>query len=164
MDTLDQLFLQTLKDVFYAERRVLKALPKMAAAAESEALAAAFTSHRTETEGQIERLREVFEALGKRAQGVTCEAINGLIEECDELLEATPAPGAVRDAGLAACGQAVEHYEIARYGSLIAWADAGGRPEVAALLKANLEEEQAAAKLLAQLATRELNKRAAAPA
>ena len=119
--TLDDLFLTTLKDIYFAERQILKALPKMAKAAENPQLRQAFTAHREETEGQVERLQQIFESLGKRAQGVTCEAIKGLIEECEELLEEAKEPSPVRDAGLIACGQAVEHYEMARYGALIAW-------------------------------------------
>jgi ferritin-like metal-binding protein YciE len=98
----------------------------------------------------------VFEALGKRAQGVTCEAINGLIEECEELLDETPKPGSVRDAGLIACAQAVEHYEMARYGALIAWAKVAGKSEIVALLEANLAEEKTADATLSK-AAREIN-------
>ena len=115
------LTLHFVKDVYYAERQIMKTLPKLVKAAQSPELKQAFTAHREETQGQVERLQKVFEAMGKRAQGVTCEAINGLIEECEELIEATEA-GPVRDAGLIACAQAIEHYEIARYGALIAWA------------------------------------------
>ncbi|BDG73842.1 ferritin-like domain-containing protein [Roseomonas fluvialis] len=156
MKTLDDLFLHTLKDIYYAERQILKALPKMAKAAESETLRAGLMAHREETQGQIERLQQVFEALGKRAQGVTCEAINGLIEECEELIDDAPEPGSVRDAGLIACGQAVEHYEMARYGALIAWARAAGKSDIVALLDANLAEEKAADSTLTK-ASREIN-------
>ncbi len=150
--TLDDLFLTTLKDIYFAERQILKALPKMAKAAKSAELKDAFTAHRTETEGQVERLQDVFEALGKRAQGVTCEAIKGLIEETEELLENAKEPSDVRDAGLIACGQAVEHYEMARYGALIAWAKVAGKKDVVALLQANLDEEKKADTLLNQVA------------
>jgi ferritin-like metal-binding protein YciE len=143
MKTLDDLLLHTLKDIYYAERQILKALPKMAKAAESAELREGFMQHREQTEGQIERLKQVFEAIGKRAQGVTCEAINGLIEECQELLEEMTEPSAVRDAGLIACAQAVEHYEMARYGALISWAKAAGMDEAVGLLAANLDEEKA---------------------
>ena len=146
--TMDDLFLHTLKDIYFAERQILKALPKMAKAAMSKPLKDAFTAHRDETEGQVERLVQVFEALGKRAQGVTCEAIKGLIEETEELLEDAKDPSEVRDAGLIACGQAVEHYEMARYGALIAWAKASGKKDVVALLQANLDEEKKADSLL----------------
>jgi hypothetical protein len=112
MDTLPELFMHFLKDVYYAERQVSKSLPKLAKAAQSPELKQAFTEHRAETTVHIERLQKVFEILGKRAQGVTCEAINGLIEECEELLEEAKEPSPVRDAGLIACGQAIEHYEM----------------------------------------------------
>ena len=118
-----------LQDVYYAERQLLKALPKMAKNAQEAALKEAFTAHREETVHQIERLEQVFEHLGKRPKGVPCEAIKGLIEETEEVL-ADSDVGAVRDAGLVACGQAVEHYEMARYGALIAWAQAGGHKEL----------------------------------
>ena len=154
MKTLDDLFLATLKDIFYAERQILKALPKMARAAENEELRKALTTHRDETEQQVTRLQQVFEALGQRARGVTCEAINGIIEECRELLDEHRDPSPVRDAGLVASGQAVEHYEMARYGTLIAWATAAGKSEVASLLEANLDEEKAADNLLTKLASR----------
>ena len=149
---LDELFLDTLKDIYYAERQILKALPKMTKAAQDPKLKAGFTAHKADTEGQIERLANVFEILGKRAQGKTCEAIKGIIEECEELLEEAPEPSAVRDAGLIACGQAVEHYEMARYGALIAWAGALGKPDAVALLQANLDEEKKADALLTQVA------------
>ncbi len=150
---LEELFLHTLKDIYFAERQLLKALPKMAKAAQDPKLKQAFVAHREETEGQVERLQSVFEALGKRAQGVTCEAIKGLIEECDELLEDAKEPSVVRDAGLIACGQAVEHYEMARYGALIAWATATGHGEVVTLLQANLDQEKKADTLLTGLST-----------
>jgi ferritin-like metal-binding protein YciE len=159
--TLDDLFLTTLKDIYFAERQIYKSLPKMAKAAQNPSLKAAFTSHREETQDQIERLQAVFEALGKRAQGVTCEAIKGLIEECEELLEEAPQPSPVRDAGLIACGQAVEHYEMARYGALIAWATATGKEDVVGLLQATLDQEKKADSLLTRLATESINAEAA---
>jgi ferritin-like metal-binding protein YciE len=157
MDTMNELFLHFLKDVYYAERQVSKSLPKMAKAAQSPALKQAFTEHRGETQVQIERLQKVFEILGKRAIGVTCEAINGLIEECDELLEEAKEPSAVRDAGLIACGQAIEHYEMARYGSLLAWAKLAGQKDVVTLLQETLAEEKKADTLLNQIATSDIN-------
>jgi ferritin-like metal-binding protein YciE len=149
---LDDLFLDTLKDIYFAERQILKALPKMTKAAQDPKLKAGFTAHREETEGQVERLVSVFEILGKRAQGKTCEAIKGIIEECEELLEAAPEPSAARDAGLIACGQAVEHYEMARYGALIAWAGALGKTDAKQLLQANLDQEKKADAHLTQIA------------
>lgn len=151
---LNELFLMTLKDIYYAERQLLKALPKMARAAQNPKLKQAFTEHREETQGQVERLQRVFETLGKRPQGQTCEAIQGLIQECEELLEEATQPSPVRDAGLIACGQAVEHYEMARYLTLIAWAEGMKQPEIVKLLRETLAEEKTADKLLDDLATR----------
>jgi ferritin-like metal-binding protein YciE len=139
----------------------MKALPKMAKAAQSPELKQAFTLHREQTQGQIERLQQVFELMSKRAQSVTCEAINGLIEECEELLEEHREPSAVRDAGLIACGQAVEHYEMARYGSLISWARSAGHNDVVALLQQTLDEEKQTDGLLNKLAEGRINEQAA---
>lgn len=149
---LEDLFLETLKDIFFAERQILKALPRLANAASDPKLREAFMHHREETEQQVDRLRQVFEILGKRAQGKTCEAINGLMEESEALLEMSPQPSPVRDAGLIATAQAVEHYEMARYGALVAWARALGNEQVAQLLQENLAEEQQAGTLLNQMA------------
>jgi ferritin-like metal-binding protein YciE len=157
---LEHLFVETLKDIYFAERQILKALPKMIKAAQDPNLKQGFTSHREETDGQIDRLQQVFEVLGKRAQGKTCEAIKGIIEECEELLEEAPEPSVVRDAGLIACGQAVEHYEMSRYGSLIAWASALGHKDVVALLQSNLDQEKNADALLTK-AARTINASAA---
>ncbi len=162
--TLQELFLMTLKDIYYAERQLLKALPKMAKAAQSADLKQAFTEHRAETEVQVERLQQVFAIIGKRAAGQTCEAILGLVQECEELLEEATEPSAVRDAGLIACGQAVEHYEMARYGTLAAWAGALGMSEAAALLEETLAEEKAADTLLNGLATSTINEEVTAEA
>ncbi len=126
--TMDDLFLHTLKDIYYAERQILKALPKMAKAAQSQELRHAFEQHRTETEGQIERLAQVFEMLGKPARGVKCEAIEGIIDEGQSIMEEVEDPE-VRDAAMLASAQAVEHYEITRYGTLIAWARQIGRED-----------------------------------
>jgi ferritin-like metal-binding protein YciE len=161
MNTLDDMILHFMQDIYYAERQIMKALPKMAKAAQSAELKAAFTQHREETQGQIERLQQAFEALGKRAKGVTCEAINGLIEECEELLEEAKEPSPVRDAGLVACAQAVEHYEIARYGSLVAWTKVKGLGDVSALLQQTLDEEKKTDVLLSKLGSSDLNKQAA---
>src|SRR4051812_28586335 len=118
--TLNDLMLTFMQDIYYAERQILKALPKMAKAAQYEELKQALMHHREETQGQVERLQKAFEALGKRARGQTCEAINGLIEEGEEVIEEFP-EGTVRDAGILANAQSVEHYEMARYGTVIAW-------------------------------------------
>lgn len=160
--TMDKLFLDTLKDVYYAERQVLKALTKQARAAHHPELKQAFTLHKEQTQGQVERLQQVFEILGKRAQGVTCEAMNGILEEASELLEEEPEAGPVRDAGLLAAAQCVEHYEIARYGTLIAWAKAAGKRDVVALLDQNLAEEKETDEILTRLAEAVLNPEAAA--
>ena len=137
---LDDLFLDGLKDIYYAERKIVKALPKMARGAQSEKLKQAFEKHKDETEGQVERLQQVFEILGKRAQGKTCPAIDGIIEEGEEIMEEfkdTPA----LDAGLVSAAQAVEHYEITRYGTLKRWAQMLGMDDAAKLLDQTLAEE-----------------------
>ncbi|TNB48153.1 ferritin-like domain-containing protein [Martelella lutilitoris] len=159
--TLDDLFLDTLKDIYFAERQIVKALPKMARAAQSEDLAEAFRNHKEETEGQIERLQQVFELLGKPARGKTCEAIQGIIEEGEEIIEDfkdTPA----LDAGLISAAQAVEHYEMARYGTLIAWAKQLDKKEVAKLLEETFEQESTADLELSKLAEKSLNAHAKA--
>ena len=155
----NELLLTFMQDVYYAERQILKALPKMAKAAQSPKLKEAFQLHREETQGQVERLQRAFEALGKRARGQTCEALNGLVEETEEVIEEFP-EGSVRDAGLVACAQAVEHYEIARYGALIAWAKAAGHNEIVTLLEETLQEEQKTDTLLNEMANSEINKQA----
>ncbi len=159
--TADDLFLHFLKDIYYAERQISKTLPKMTEAAQSPKLKQAFTSHREETQHQIERLQQVFEGIGQRAQAVTCEAIQGLIEEGEEVISEFER-GPVRDAGLAACAQAIEHYEMARYGALIAWAKAGGHQNVVSLLEQTLAEEKKADSLLNEIANSELNQQAVA--
>ena len=161
IQNINDLTLHFLKDIYYAERQILKALPKMAKAAQSEELKQGFLHHREETQGQVERLERVFESLGKRAQGTTCEAIKGLIEECEELIEQTEA-GPVRDAGLIACGQAVEHYEMARYGALIAWAGIAGNKDAVSLLTETLQQEKQADTMLTELAGKSVNQKAKA--
>ncbi|QBX37651.1 ferritin-like domain-containing protein [Brevundimonas sp. S30B] len=138
--TLDNLFYDTLKDIYYAERKIVKALPKMARGAQSDELKAAFEKHRVETEGQIERLQQVFDLIGKRAMGKTCDAIEGIIAEGEEILEEYEGTDAL-DAGLIAAAQAVEHYEITRYGTLKRWAMLLGHDEAARLLDETLQEE-----------------------
>ncbi|MFZ0020765.1 MAG: ferritin-like domain-containing protein [Acetobacteraceae bacterium] len=156
---MKDLLLTFMQDVYYAERQILKALPKMAKASGSEELKNALLHHREETQGQVDRLQKAFEALGKRARGITCEAINGLIEEGEEVIEEFP-EGHVRDAGIVACSQAVEHYEMARYGTIVAWAKAVGADDVARLMQETLEEEKKADTTLNQLARREINQQA----
>lgn len=156
METLEALFETTLRDVYFAEKAILKALPKMAKKASSEDLAAAFKSHLEQTEGQVERLEEIFRILGKAARGKKCPAIEGLVEEADEIIKEAK-DDAVRDAGMLSAAQAVEHYEIARYGTLKAWAQKLGRDDVAELLDATLEEEMATDVKLTELAESEIN-------
>lgn len=154
--TLDDLFYETLKDIYYAERQIVKALPKMARGAKDEKLKAAFLHHKEETEGQIERLKEVFELIGKRARGKTCPAIDGIIEEGEEILEEFKGSPAL-DAGLLAAAQAVEHYEISRYGTLRAWALQLGLNEAARLLEETLAEESKTDETLTSLAESAVN-------
>ncbi len=148
---LDALFHDTLKDIYYAERKLLKAIPKMARAAQSEELRTAFQTHKTETEGQKERLDRVFEIIGKRAAGKTCPAIDGILEEGDEIMEEFKDSPAL-DAGLIAAAMAVEHYEIARYTALCGWAEKLGHLDAVTLLQETLAEETSAAEALAGLA------------
>ncbi|MFK8252794.1 YciE/YciF ferroxidase family protein [Ancylobacter terrae] len=156
---LDTLFHETLKDIYYAERKILKALPKMARGAQSPEVKAAFEKHRDETEGQIERLQQVFEMIGKRAQGKTCPAIDGILEEGEEILEEFKGQPAL-DAGLAAAAQAVEHYEISRYGTLKRWAQVLGMKDAVKLLDATLKEESMTDEALTKLADQVANQKA----
>jgi ferritin-like metal-binding protein YciE len=156
---LEDLFHDGLKDVYYAERKILAALKKMAKGAESDQLTAAFEKHRDETEAQIERLQQVFEIFGKRPQGKTCPAIDGIIEEGQEILEEFKEAPAL-DAGLVAAAQEVEHYEIARYGTLITWAGLLGLKDAVPLLEETLEEEKATDEALTQLGEASVNERA----
>lgn len=158
--SLDDLFLNTLKDIYYAEKQILKALPKMEKAAQSEDLKKAFELHREQTEGQIERLEQVFKIVGKRAQGKACEAINGIIEEGKEVMEDF-ADSIALDAGLVAAAQAVEHYEISRYGTLRTWADQLGMRDAAKLLDETLKEEKDTDMLLSKMAKSDVNSKAA---
>ncbi|RQP07405.1 MAG: ferritin-like domain-containing protein [Paracoccus sp. BP8] len=160
---LDDLFHDTLKDIYYAERQILKALPKMARGAQSERLREAFEQHREQSETHVERLQQVFELLGKPARGKTCPAIDGIIEEGEEVLAAFKGAPAL-DAGLIAAAQAVEHYEIARYGTLRQWARQLGLKEAAALLEQTLEEESQTDELLTEIAESEANRDAVEPA
>jgi ferritin-like metal-binding protein YciE len=157
---LTDLFYDTLKDVYFAERQVLKSLPRMAKAARSDDLKKAFLTHRDETEGQIERLQQVFEIVGRRAQAKTCEAIKGILEEGDEIMEDYRDSHAL-DAGLLAAGQAVEHYEISRYGTLKTWATQLGMNDAASLLDQTLQEEKKTDALLSKLAEASVNLEAA---
>lgn len=156
IETLDDLFLHTLKDVLYAERKILRALPKMERKATDPKLKAALSSHREETETHIIRLEDVFEGLGKAARGAKCDAMVGLIEEAEGLMAEIEDTGTM-DAAIISLAQAVEHYEIARYGTLVAWAKQLGHPQAAKLLKETLSEEYVADKALSQLAEGRLN-------
>jgi ferritin-like metal-binding protein YciE len=160
MKDLEGLFKHFVKDIYYAEKQVLKTLPKMARKATSEDLREAFEHHREETEGHIETLEKVFELLGLKPRGVTCEAIDGILEEGKEIMEEAEA-GEARDAGMIAAAQAVEHYEITRYGTMIAWAKTLGMTEAADLLQKTLDQEYVADDKLTQLAEGTLNREAA---
>jgi ferritin-like metal-binding protein YciE len=159
--TLEGLFEETLKDIYYAERKILRALPKMARAAQSPQLKAGFERHLDETEGHVERLQQVFEMIGKRAIGKTCPAIDGIIEEGEEVMDSLKGKPAL-DAGLIAAAQAVEHYEIARYGTLCAWAKTLGMANAAKLLEQTLDEESATDATLSDIAQGSVNKAAMA--
>lgn len=159
--TLSDLFHDTLKDIYYAERKIVKALPKMQRAAQSSELKAAFEKHRQQTEGQIERLQQVFELLGKTARGKTCEAIEGLLAEGEEIMEGYKDMASL-DAGLISSAQAVEHYEIARYGTLKRWATELGMKDAAKLLDATLQEESRTDTDLTKIADASANQRAKA--
>ena len=157
---LSDMFYDTLKDIYFAERQILKALPKLAKAAKSDELKAAFLTHRDETEGHVDRLEKVFEMIGKRPQAKTCEAIKGILEEGDEIMDEYAGSEAL-DAGLLAGGQAVEHYEMSRYGTLKAWATQLGMQDAAALLDQTLQEGKKTDALLSKLAQAKVNLKAA---
>jgi ferritin-like metal-binding protein YciE len=159
--TLDDLFLETLKDIYYAEKQLVKTLPKMAKAAQDKKLADGFLMHAEETEVHVERLEQIFELLGKPARGKTCDAILGIVEEGKSIMEDFKGTIAL-DAGLVAAGQAAEHYEIARYGALRTWADQLGLKEAVKLLDQTLAEEKAADQKLTELALSQENIKAAA--
>jgi ferritin-like metal-binding protein YciE len=158
--SMDDLFLHTLQDIYYAENQILKALPTMIDKATNRELAAGLRNHLRETEMQVARLEQVFEKLGENPRGVDCPAIDGLIKEADEVAGEVDDKN-VLDAAIIGSAQAVEHYEISRYGTLIAWAYELGRTNIATLLNANLKEEKAADKKLNVLAEGKLNARAA---
>ena len=158
---LNDLFLDTLKDIYYAEKQILRALPKMAKAAHSDKLRAAFEKHHGETEGQVERLEQVFELIDKPARGKTCEAMQGLLDEGKEIMEEYKGTEAL-DAGMVAAAQAVEHYEIARYGTLKQWAQQLGIMDAVRLLDETLQEEKKTDEALTSLAEASVNLEAAA--
>ncbi|MCJ8518862.1 ferritin-like metal-binding protein YciE [Pseudorhizobium tarimense] len=154
--TIDDLFYDTLRDVYYAERKIISGLRKMARGAQDEQLKAAFEKHREETEEQVERLQQVFELIGKRPRGKTCPAIEGILDEAEEIMEEFKGSPAL-DAGLLAAAQAVEHYEISRYGTLKSWASQLGMDDAAKLLETTLNEEKKTDELLTDLAEQTLN-------
>jgi ferritin-like metal-binding protein YciE len=158
---LNDLFLDTLKDIYYAEKQILKALPKMAKAATSDKLRAAFEKHQAETEGQVDRLEQIFEMLDKPARGKTCDAIVGILDEGKEIMDEYKGTEAL-DAGMLAAAQAVEHYEISRYGTLKTWASELGLNDAARLLDQTLKEEEKTDVALTQLAKTAVNLAAAA--
>ena len=158
---LDELFHDTLKDIYFAEKKILATLPKMAKAAQSDDLRAAFEKHRGETEGHVVRLEQVFEIIEEKPEGKTCAAIMGITDEGAEIMEEYKGSPAL-DAGLLAAAQAVEHYEISRYGTLRTWAEELGLDEAASLLEATLEEEEATDQALTDIAESVVNQEAEA--
>jgi ferritin-like metal-binding protein YciE len=158
---LRELFHETLKDIYFAEKKILGALPKMAKAAKSKELKAAFEKHETQTEEHVNRLEQVFEEFGASPKGKTCDAIMGIIEEGQEVMKEFKGAPAL-DAGLLAAAQAVEHYEMARYGTLRTWATELGMKSAAKLLETTLREEQATDQTLTKLAEAEVNQHAQA--
>ena len=158
---LQELFHDTLKDIYFAEKKILSALPKMAKAAQSEDLKAAFEKHETETEEHVVRLEKVFEEIDEPPRGKTCDAIMGIIEEGQDVMKEFKGAPAL-DAGLLAAAQAVEHYEIARYGTLKTWAAELGHKLAVKLLEQTLSEEKKTDEALTQLAENEVNQHAEA--
>jgi ferritin-like metal-binding protein YciE len=158
--TLDDLFVHTLQDIYYAEQQITKALPKMIEKATSSQLRQGFQTHLAETQNQIKRLEQVFQMHGKSPKGVDCPAIDGIIKESNEVAGEV-ADKDVLDAALVASAQPVEHYEITRYGTLIAWAKQLGRADCASLLQQNLEEEKATDQRLTAMAEAKVNQKAA---
>jgi ferritin-like metal-binding protein YciE len=158
--TMDDLFVHTLRDIYYAEKQIVKALPDMVEKSSDPQLKQGFQTHLRETENHVKRLEQVFQLIGKKAQGVDCPAIDGIIEEANEVageVERQP----VLDAALIAAAQAVEHYEMTRYGTLIAWANQLGRKDCATLLQQTLDEEKATDKKLTAMAESQVNRKAA---
>jgi len=156
MNNLEQLFEETLRDIYYAEKAILKNLPKMAKKSSSDSLTTAFEAHIGETEVHVERLEKIFEMIGKAPRGKRCAAIDGLAEEAAEIMQDAK-DDTVRDAGMLAAAQAVEHYEISRYGTLAAWAEKLGMGDAAKLLATTLSEEKNTDMKLSKLAKSEIN-------
>jgi ferritin-like metal-binding protein YciE len=158
--TMDDLFVHTLRDMYYAEKQILQALPEMIEKANDPQLKQGFQTHLNETRNQVTRLEQVFRLHGEEPSGVDCPAIDGIIEEAEDVAGEVE-DKSVLDAALIAAAQAVEHYEISRYGSLVAWANQQGHADCAALLQQNLDEEKATDKRLTSLAESTVNRRAA---
>ena len=161
MSDLQKLFEHTLKDIYFAEKQIVKTLPKLAKKAQSRELKDAFETHRKQTEEHIERLEQIFKMIGKAARTTECKAIEGILEEGDEVAELF-ADGKALDAGLIAAAQAVEHYEMARYGALATWAEELEMDDAAELLRQTWQEERETDELLSDLAVSEVNQEAAA--
>ena len=159
--TLNDLFVETLKDLYYVEKKLVKTLPKMAEKSSSPELKQAIEDHLTETETHVKRLEQIFEMLDQRAMAKTCEALEGLIREADETTGEIE-DGQTMDAAIISSAQTVEHYEIARYGTLACWAAEIGNTDIAELLEQTLEEEKAADEKLSLIAEDQINQRAAA--
>jgi len=160
LKTLSDLFEHTLQDIYFAENFIHKNLPTMIDKSSNASLKKLFKDHRAETEGQIDRLKKVFELIGKEAKGEECPAIEGIVKEAEELIDEIKNPETL-DAALIAAAQAVEHYEITRYGTLLTWAKELGHEDAISLLRDNIEEEKSADSKLTRLAEDRLNKKAA---
>jgi ferritin-like metal-binding protein YciE len=160
VENLNDLFVHTLKDIYYAEQQIVKALPKMVKASDSKELAKAFDSHLAETKEQIKRLDEAFKLVEVKAKGEKCPAIDGILKEAEELMSEIKDPD-TRDAAMIAAAQAVEHYEITRYGTLVSWGQLLGLKDVVKLLSETLKEEHNADSKLTKIAESKLNKEAA---
>jgi ferritin-like metal-binding protein YciE len=158
--TMDDLFVHTLRDIYYAENQIVKSLPDMIEKATNRELVQGFKKHLDETKNHVARLDQVFKLHGVQAKGVDCPAIDGIIEEAEDIAGEVE-DKEVLDAALIAAAQAVEHYEITRYGTLVAWAHQLGRDDCAALLQKNLDEEKATDKKLSTLAESKINRKAA---
>ena len=159
MKSMNDLMLHFLQDIYYAERLGVKSFPKLMKAIDSNELKEALAMHRDQSEQQVERLKHVFEALGKRPKGKTCAAMDGLVEECEEAIEEGE-KGPVLDSALLACAQAIEHYEIARYGAMLSWAKQLGLDDAAQALQETLDEEKASDQKLTEIAESMLNQEA----
>jgi ferritin-like metal-binding protein YciE len=158
--TMDDLFLHTLQDIYYAENQITKSLPKMIEKAKDPQLKQGFQTHLTETQNQVKRLEQVFQSLGKEAKGVECAAMAGILDEAKDIMGEVE-DQEVLDAAMLAAAQAVEHYEITRYGTLVAWAKELGRNDIAQTLEQTLNEEKATDKKLTAIAESRVNRKAA---